>query len=614
MLKRFFFSFFVIFLLFNTAFATKVKESKKILVLLSYHAFIPWSIGYLEGLNRAKQLYGDNIEIYLENMETIRLKKGSLTDREWIDYLKKKYKKIEFDAVITESNKASIFISKYKNELFLKSIPFVSYASGGKNSKKDMKRINIFSYDYVEKNLELISKFHPNLKNLFIIKGDVKSASFIIDKIKIKVKKYLPKTKLEIFENFTIAQLYKKLSKLSKDTVVIYTIFFKDRDNNKFIPKHEITNLAKLSTAPMYSFYRPLIDTGIIGGYMIDAELTGLNSINSAIDLINDTEKENPYISYKLTLDWNIIKLFKIDKKLIPKDAEIINKPISILDLYLLEVSIAGLLITILIILLIVAIYLNINRKKLIISLENETQNRIDREKILIEQSKMATLGKMIGAIAHQWKQPLSLINIKVQDLILAQEFEELDENYLKNSCKKIENNVMYMSQTIDDFRNFFKPNKEKKEFFLRDSLEKVVNIVSSEIENYEIDIEILENDILIKSIPNEIEQILINIINNAKEVLIERKIENPYIKISQRESEDKKYVVISVEDNAGGIKDDILNKIFDLHFSTKGKKGDGLGLYMSQLIAKESLGGSITVKNREKGAIFELMILKSLE
>ncbi len=240
-------------------------------------------------------------------------------------------------------------------------------------------------------------------------------------------------------------------------------------------------------------------------------------------------------------------------------------------------------------------------------------QKAQERDKqLLIQQSKMATMGEMIGAIAHQWRQPLNSLGLIVQKIKLAYQKGILDETYIDDSVEKSMKQINFMSQTIDDFRNFFKPNKELEYFEVIKSINEVLAMLLSQFKNHNINLEIIGDEVTINGYSNEFKQVILNILNNAKDAIITRQekseIVNGEIKIYIKTI--KNNVFVEIEDNGGGIQIDIIDKIFEPYFSTKSSSnGTGIGLYISKSIIEDSLKGSIRVKNSLNGAIFTIII-----
>ncbi len=240
-----------------------------------------------------------------------------------------------------------------------------------------------------------------------------------------------------------------------------------------------------------------------------------------------------------------------------------------------------------------------------------EVEKNRQKDKIMFQQNKMASLGEMLNNIAHQWRQPLMEINslfIPIQaklDLDL-----DLDLEELKESIKNLNSITKYMSDTIDDFKDFFASNKEEEKFKLSDQINASLNIMSSSLKsnNIMIDIVVKKNP-TIYGYKNEYTQVLINLLSNAKDILISRKIVDPKIVIIVDESKDA--VIISVEDNAGGIKIEPIEEIFKPFFTYEKLGGTGIGLFMSKLIIENNMNGNLLVENKKNGAVFKIITYK---
>jgi len=232
-----------------------------------------------------------------------------------------------------------------------------------------------------------------------------------------------------------------------------------------------------------------------------------------------------------------------------------------------------------------------------------EVAKNMEQERVLIQQSRLAAMGEMIGNIAHQWRQPLNALGLLLANIKDAHDFHELDAAMIEQSTAKGKQLINKMSTTIDDFRNFFKPNKEKTAFSLNKSIQSTLEILSASLRNHNIATQIdAGEDVVAWGFPNEYSQVLLNIFNNAKDALAANNVSNGLIHIRIARSGNQ--AGVSVRDNAGGIPADILPKIFDPYFTTK-EKGTGIGLYMSKMIIEDSMNGRIEARNVEGGAEF---------
>lgn len=237
-----------------------------------------------------------------------------------------------------------------------------------------------------------------------------------------------------------------------------------------------------------------------------------------------------------------------------------------------------------------------------------ETKKRISQERLLQQQSKMALMGEMIGNIAHQWRQPLNQISALKDTLVEDYHFRDLTTERMEEYSNQTTSVLLYMSKTIDDFRNFFLPSKEKSVFNLCEIIDRAISIISASLSSHHI--KLISNPTRecanIYGYPNEFAQVIINIINNAKDAILSNNIENGEIVVNSIIIENK--AIITIEDNAGGIPQDILDKIYEPYFTTKfASKGTGLGLYMSKIIIEDSMQGKIHTKNLENGAQFSI-------
>ncbi len=231
------------------------------------------------------------------------------------------------------------------------------------------------------------------------------------------------------------------------------------------------------------------------------------------------------------------------------------------------------------------------------------------KDKMLIQQSKMAEMGDMLSMIAHQWRQPLNQMSYLIMNIDSAYEYKELTKEYLDEKLVEANGILEFMSVTIDDFRNYFRPDKSKEFVLVSDVVNTSVALMQKSLELSGIELELdTQGRDLTHIYKNEFIQVMLNLIKNAKDILVEKEIKNPKITIKTRCQKEK--LVVEVCDNAGGIDEAIKEKIFEPYFSTKDKhNGTGLGLYMSKMIIEEHLGGSLSVSNHEDGACFRIEI-----
>ena len=252
------------------------------------------------------------------------------------------------------------------------------------------------------------------------------------------------------------------------------------------------------------------------------------------------------------------------------------------------------------VLLLIISIYISKMVEKKFTKYKKDIDKYIEQnnnqQHILSQQSKMAAMGEMLGNIAHQWRQPLSVITTIATGMKLQKEFDTLDDKTFEESIENITNSALYLSTTIDDFRNFFRTDKEETLFTIKNVFDKVFKLTDAQFRNNEIllikDIEEFE----LFGFENEFIQAIINILNNAKDAL--EKVENPKLVFVSTYKKDD-VITIKISDNAGGIDEKIIDKVCEPYFTTKHQsKGTGIGLYMTEEIIVKHMLGSLLIKN----------------
>jgi len=224
----------------------------------------------------------------------------------------------------------------------------------------------------------------------------------------------------------------------------------------------------------------------------------------------------------------------------------------------------------------------------------------------MIQQARLASAGEMIGNIAHQWRQPLNTLGLINQKLSIYQKRGLLNDKKLEDSVNRSMTIINNMSSTIDDFRDFFNPKKEKVDFLLIDSIKNAYSIVEASLahESISYKLSMQDENIQVSGYSNELSQVIVNLLNNAKDALSNIEITHKSISIVI-DTSDKK-IEIKVCDNGGGISDSNIDRIFEPYFTTKEEgKGTGVGLYMSRTIIEEHMGGRLTAKNHNGGACF---------
>ena len=417
-----------------------------------------------------------------------------------------------------------------------------------------------------------------NLK--FMIRDDYPLLQSIINKV---LNQMTYKEKEDIF-NVWIKTKYEEKSDYSTlikiVLVFIAILLFVIYRNRQLLQYQKKLQLAKDETEKSLNNFKTLIDLNIAGILIIrDKKVVYINDeaikileynskdelINKEVSIIFQTDKTSDLCDLLISADSSELSAITKTNKLIPvllkgEEVEFDNLPshiISLIDL-------------------------------------TDIKNK---EELMLQQSKMASLGEMIGNIAHQWRQPLSSISTTSSGLKLQKEFGQLSDEVLNESLDNITKTTKFLSQTIDDFQNYIKEDKLKKEFNILNSIEKVLTLMKGSFTNSFIKIENDLQAITVNSYENELNQALLNILSNSKDALKNIDEKNRYIHISSYKT--PTHAVIEVVDSGGGIDKEVIKKVFEPYFTTKHKsQGTGLGLYMTHKILTESMKGSIKIEN----------------
>ena len=717
-------------LFFNSLFANQTKE---VLLIHSYHKGYVWSDDISKTIEKNFEEH-KNIELTTVYMDAKRI-----DDSSYLENLSRLYKQqfegIKFDLIIVSDNNAFDFMIKYYDFLF-KDIPVLF--CGINNFHKVLLHENDM-YKYMsgvaeevdlEKNFELISKLHPNLKNLLII-NDTSNTGYAIKRdLEPIIQKYKKKYNIEYTDDLEIKNLQKKVSNLDKEnSVILFVLLFKDTTGKFFTHKQSFNEVKRVSEVPIYGLWDFYLNNGIVGGLLTSAIAQGENISKMAFDVLNGKKiTDIPILEKSPNLymfDYNELKKFNLDVSEHVENPLIINEPNTIYKehtkFFIIAIVTIFLLSTIVVILkaniqrreklelelsnrvefdkvLLDTIpnpiyYKNIEGKFLgcntafsslvnssrdeiigktafdffpskiatknteidkellqtfststseftfytplnemkhiilnkavyknidgtvggIVCIMDDITERIQQKQFLIQQSKLAEMGDMIAAIAHQWNEPLVELSALVQDIQTSYLLNELKDNDVKDFVNDSMVQIKYMSKTLSDFRNFLKPSTKKNLFSVSKALNEINEIIGKQIFYSNIQMNFnyknKNEELLIYGYENEFKQVLLNIINNAKNKIVEKNLPlNKKGSIDINIDKCINYNTIEIIDDAGEIDEKIINSIFEPYFTTK-EDGMGLGLYMAKIIIEDKMRGIINVRNDENRVIFTIKL-----
>jgi PAS domain S-box-containing protein len=255
-------------------------------------------------------------------------------------------------------------------------------------------------------------------------------------------------------------------------------------------------------------------------------------------------------------------------------------------------------------------------RRQVESALQAETEERLrtmetlrEKDRLILLQGRQAAMGEMIGTIAHQWRQPLNALSLTIQGMALLCENGKISEDHLNTVTSRAMDIIHHMSQTIDDFRTFFRPDKERRLFRVNEVITDTLSLMEANFREFRIAVDLsVDEGLEVMGFPREYAQAFLNILMNARDALLERGAAEPRVTVSAWMEGGKS--VVTVTDNAGGIDDEIIDNIFDLYFTTKDNEtGTGIGLFISKNIIEKNMGGRLTVRNTEEGAEFRIEV-----
>ena len=503
-------------------------------------------------------LLNDEEKRYLEKKERITM----CVDPNWMPF-----EKIENNKHIgIAADYIKIIENKIKTPIVL--IPTKTWSESIEKGKK--RECDIFSLVMTTPEREKYLNFTKPFLNIPVVLASNINAPFIdnIDQIKHE--------KLAIVKDYAYAEIFK---------IKFPNINFIDVVNVK-------EGLKKVEKGEVFGFIGSLATVGyeIQNNYIGQLKITG--KFDETLDLAIASRNDEAILN--TILNKAIEDIPSIQRQ------EILNKWISIN--YPKEVDYKLLIPITIFLFILVLIYrqylLKKLNKKLLEKVKLEIQKNEEKNRILIQQSRMASMGEMLENIAHQWRQPLSTISVCATGMEVKKKYNTLDDEEFFKSINHIKKSTQYLSNTIDDFRNFFSKDKILTKINISNVINKALDLVSTTFNSNKIVVVKHLEDINILSLENELIQVFMNIFINAKDALKEQKQEQPLLIITI--TKENGFLNIKIQDNANGIKEDIIDKIFEPYFTTKHKfKGTGIGLYMSKLLVEKHLNGSLLVSNK---------------
>jgi signal transduction histidine kinase len=586
-----------LFLLFQTF----TFANSSILIINSYHKGYEWSDSILQGIEESLFKIKE-IETNVLYMDSKRV-----SSKEYYDTLKNLYKiqlkNQKYDLIIAIDRFAYDFVLDSYDDLFTdEQILAVGIESFSKEKAKkhglENKISAILEKRDLETNIKIIEKLYPSLKKLFIINDKSQNALHTEPQILEVLQKNHNTYQMIYLQENNLANLADKFSKIEKDTVILFIRFYKSQEG-KLYKNYEIENFIQNAKVPVFITDSIFIKKGALGGKIIDLHKLGFSSGEMALDILKFSQPTIVvFDDYDVIFDAKKLEEFFLSIVEINDTYTLVNEKETIYKKYR---SFINFVFTIspLFLLLIVGLILTIYKRK---KIEKDRQ-------FAIQQSKLAEVGEVFSSIAHQWKSPLVEITTIAQELFYTQKDTKMNMKENDSFVSDIMKQVNYMTDTINNFQKFIMPSNAKSKFYVDDAIKSMLDIIDHHIKYNNIKISLdLPSDILyeVYGYKNEFMQSFLNIINNAKEQLLQNDTKNRNIHIRVFNQNDN--LILEIEDNAGGIYEKDIYKIFKPYYTTK-VQGHGIGLYMTKVIIEDKMGGKIWVKNINEGVTFTIQL-----
>jgi len=715
----------ILFFLCLLLIGLEAKETKDILLIHSYHKGYKWS----DDISRViEKNFSEKKNIFLSTvyMDTKRIDTPAYLE-EFHAYYKARFSGSTFDVVMVADNSALEFVQKHYDELF-KNVPIVFLGINNFNSSliKEMKNISgVVENVDIKRNVELILELHPNLDKLLIINERSTTGDAMRKEMDMVLPSYAKKIAIEHIDSMDMAEIEAKTKALSKNSVILWVLLFKDNTGRFFTYKENLQQIRKVSHVPIYGLWDFYLEYGIVGGFLSSA-LSQAESASKIVEQILDGKPASfiPVVETspnRYIFDHKELSHYKINPSPVLKNYEEVNKPFSLYEEYKryvwLIVSLFSAIVMIVLFLMqnvrirkqsemalknqleFIKVLLDtipnpiyfsnvkgeyigsnkafanlydLNKQEIlgktafdffpvewaqerrendlellrskgtetfelmlhiaskrprlftfnkavytlidgsvggIVCVMDDTTERLQHRQFLIQQAKLTEMGEMIAGVAHQWNEPLVELSAIMQDMEFCFNTGEMDSRKMKEFVRDSIIQIQYMSQTLKDFRNFLKPSTKKSLFCAKKALSEVLEIIGRQIFYSHIDLNVHyskeEGVFPVYGYENEFKQVLLNVINNAKNKIVKtRKGEKIDIYIEEGEIQTK----IVISDNGGKVPEKIIGFIFDPYFTTN-KNGTGLGLYMAKIIIEDKMGGSIGVQNSGNSVIFTIHV-----
>ncbi|UFS70239.1 ATP-binding protein [Geomonas sp. RF6] len=636
------------------------QTEKNVLVLNSYSPGFKWTDDTIAGISESLRHSGQRVRIHHEFMDTKRV-----SDSHYLALLYETYRykfgQSSFDLIMTSDDDAFDFMVKYRDQLF-PNIPVVFCGVNNFDpSRLHGERLFTGVNEAVDlkKTLDLALRLHPKTKEVLVVNDTTTTGRTVHSQLDEIIPAYLSRVNFTLLEDVAMPEILATVQKLEPDALVFYLFFSRDKLGNQFDYDESISLVAHRCPVPVYGVWDFNLGRGIVGGMLTSGYTQGITAGRIAVRVLQGESADNiPVVMTspnKYMFDYRQMQRFGIKASDLPAQSIVVNRPSNQFTLWRGFVWGGVAVLTLLALAISILVFKMVMKKRMerrLFHLNNELEERVRqrteelrlnqlaleeqnavlqqtlsalkveteerirvmeelraRDQLLIHQSRMAAMGEMLGNIAHQWRQPLNVLGLCIQELGLAYSVGEFSEQLLETNTRKMMTLLDHLSRTIDDFRSMSTPEREKIRFNVRQVIEKTLSLVSDSFAAQGIRIETdISGEPEVNGYPNEYGQVLLNILMNARDAFLERAVADARITVRAWTEEGR--TVATVTDNAGGMDNSILCKAFEPYFTTKEPgKGTGIGLFMSKTIIEKNMGGKLKARNVGGGMEFKISI-----
>lgn len=603
--------FLLLFLLFSQQ--TLFAKGQNILIINSYHRGFVWSDLVIEGIESA--IYkNQNNYINVLYMDSKRINTDEYYDK-LTELYKIQLKNQKYDLVIAVDNFAYEFVLEKYSELFtdepilFSGLERFDYRRVVKKNLED-RVYGVFEKRAFEDIFSIISTMIPNLKKLYVINDLSKNGEDSLPFIEEAIDQYKDKFQIELIRSSTIEELNTMFAEKTANEAVFFVRFYNDKDGNMH-SYNEIASMINKSNLPVFVTDTLFIDKGAIGGKLVLIRELGKLTGDIALDIIEGRSK-TPFTttadSYSYMFDKNKLNQFNLSPYSLNRPVNVINLPETFFDKHRDFINFVFVLTPVFAVLFLILLYNILKRLDSEKKLAYVEMEKNKHKQFVIQQSKLAEIGEVFSSIAHQWKNPL----VEISTIAQEQAFTHKDKKSNK-FVEEIMAQVKFMTETINAFQRFIMPSSEKVTFNMEEAINSTIKIIEHTIKYSYLDIIIDKSkakNLVVFGYKNEFMQTLLNIINNAKDQILEQK-KRGFAKKGQIKFymyNEQKNIILEICDNGGGVKEWMLDKIFEEYFTTK-INGHGIGLYMSKLIIEDKMGGKIEAFNKDEGLCFKITL-----